>query len=189
LLEVKSPLNLLIEVISTRLPVENVFKREAIMFGRIACPQLDKMVAAFEALGNSVHLLSPQLHSIATGFFSHIDYLRKHHIIFDEVPSADTAAVDFLNSDSEFASLMTVENRIAPWALEAIQNAGLDDLKDRSNRKWPTSWQQERNFRQEVRAASNEILSHPDETYESRPSNFSTNLQFSSQYNFQPATR
>ncbi|HEY3102213.1 MAG TPA: hypothetical protein VGJ69_01395 [Pyrinomonadaceae bacterium] len=130
---VKSPLDLLIEVISTRLPVENVFKREAMMFGRIACPQLDKMVAAFEALGSSAHPLSAQLHSIATGFFSHVDYLRKHNIVFDDVSSADGPAVDFLKSDSEFASLMTVENRIAPWALEAIQNAGLDDFLDQSN--------------------------------------------------------
>jgi len=93
---VKSPLDLLIEVISTRLPVENVFKREAMMFGRIACPQLDKMVVAFEALGSSAHPLSAQLHPIGTGFFSHIDYLRKHNIVFDDVSSADGAAVDFL---------------------------------------------------------------------------------------------
>src|SRR2546423_8827008 len=130
---VKSPLDLLIEVISTRLPVENVFKREAMMFGRIACPQLDKMVAAFEALVSSAHPLSAQLNPIGTEFFSHIDYLRKHNIISDDVLSADGAAVDFLKSDSEFASLMTVENRVGPWAHEAIQNAGLDDLFDQSN--------------------------------------------------------
>lgn len=130
---VKSPLDLLIEVISTRLPVENVFKREAMMFGRIACPQLDKMVAAFEKLESSGHPLSSPLHGISTRFCSHVEHLKKHNILFDDVSSADGPALDFLESDSEFSRLMNIENRIAPWALDTIRNAGIDDLLDRSD--------------------------------------------------------
>jgi hypothetical protein len=79
---VKSPLDLLIEVGSKRLPVESIFKREALMFRRIACPHLGQVVSAFERLGDLAQPISNQL-------CAHVNYLKQNRVIFDDVSSAD----------------------------------------------------------------------------------------------------
>jgi hypothetical protein len=74
---VKSPLDPLIEVGSKRLPVESVFKREALMFRHIACPQLGQLVPAFQKLTSIAGPMADQ-------FCAHIDYLKQRGVIFDD---------------------------------------------------------------------------------------------------------
>lgn len=111
---VKSPLDLMIEVASKRLPVESVFKREALMFRRIACPQLGNLVSGFEKLRG---IAGP----MADHFCAHIDYLKQRGVIFDDVASADGPELDVLKSDEEFRGLINTEELIGPWVLGTIQ--------------------------------------------------------------------
>ena len=121
---VKSPLDLAIEVASKRLPVENVFKREALMFGRIACPQLGQVVSVFEKFGSIAQPISDQ-------FCAHVDYLKQQGVIFDDVSSADGPELDFLMSDEEFRGLANLDNKVGPWILHAIHDAGLERVLKR----------------------------------------------------------
>ena len=100
---VRSPLELVIEVGSKRLPVESVFKREALMFHRIACPHLGQVVSAFEKIGNVAQPISNQMRA-------QIDYLKEQQVIFDDVSSAVGEKLDFLSSNTEFQSLTPSKN-------------------------------------------------------------------------------
>src|SRR6266851_9306916 len=115
---VKSPLDLLIEVGSKRLPVESVFKREALMFRRVACPQLGQVVSAFEKLKG---IAGP----VPDDFCAHIDYLKRRGLIFDDVSSADGPELDLLRSNDEFRGLTSLEDHIGPWVLGTIQATDL----------------------------------------------------------------
>ena len=123
---VRSPLELVIEVGSQRIPVERVFKREALMFQRIACPYLGQVVAAFDTIGNIAQPISNQL-------CAHINYLREQRVIFEDVSSADGAELDVLRFDTEFQNLTTIEEPLAQSLLTAIQNAGLEEILKRQD--------------------------------------------------------
>ena len=123
---VRSPLELVIEVGSKAIPVERVFKREALMFQRIACPHLRQVVSAFEKIGNVGRPLSNQL-------CAHIDYLRQQRVIFEDVSSADGAELDVLSSDTEFQNLTSIEGPLAESLITAIENAGLQEVMKRQD--------------------------------------------------------
>src|SRR5437762_11652837 len=99
---VKSSLDLLIEVGSKRLPVESVFKREALMFRRIACPHLGQVVSAFERMGDLAQPISNQL-------CAHVDYLKQNSVVFDNVSSANGSDLSVMMTDISFRSLTNVE--------------------------------------------------------------------------------
>lgn len=115
---VKSPLDLMIEVGSKRLPVESVFKREALMFSRIAVPQLGQMVSAFQKLGPIAQPISDQ-------FCAHVEYLKEQNVIFDDVSSAVGPEFGVLMSNNAFRSLTKVEWPIAQAIFEGLKSAGL----------------------------------------------------------------
>jgi hypothetical protein len=118
---VRSPLDLMIEVGSRRLPVDSVFKREALMFSRIAIPQLGKIVSAFEKIGTIAQPISNQ-------FCAHVEYLKEHSVIFDDVSSAVGPEVGVLMSHDAFRGLAAVEWPIATAIFEGLKNAGLDKV-------------------------------------------------------------
>src|SRR5437588_10579487 len=118
---VKSPFDLMIEVGSKKLPIESVFKRESLMFQRIACPDLGQVLSAFQRIGNLAQPLSDQL-------CAHVDYLKAEGVIFDDVSSATGSKVGFLMSDMNFRNLNLVQEPFARAVIEGIKGAGLEDV-------------------------------------------------------------
>jgi hypothetical protein len=120
---VRSPLDWMIEVGSKRLSVGSLFKREALMFSRIVCPQLGQVVSAFERIGSLAQPLSDQV-------VAHVEYLKEHGVILDDVSSASGAEFGLLMSDIDFRTLTRIEEPIGRAVIEEIKNAGLEDIID-----------------------------------------------------------
>lgn len=78
-------------------------------------------MSAFETLGNVAEPISSQL-------IAHVDYLKQQQVIFDDVSSANGAELDILTADTEFQSLIPIEEPIAQSVITAIQNAGLEEV-------------------------------------------------------------
>jgi len=123
---VKSPLDWMMEIGSKRLPVENLFKREALMFDRIVCPQLGSVVSAFEKIRKLAEPLSDQL-------VAHIEYLKEQGVILDDISSASGPEFGRLMSDMDFRKLTNIEGPVGRAVIEEIKNAGLEDVVKRED--------------------------------------------------------
>jgi len=123
---VRSPLDWMIEVGAKRLPVESLFKREALMFSRIACPQLGQVVSAFGKLSDVAPELSDEI-------CAHVDFLRERGVIFDDVSLAEGEDLSRLMKNVQFQAVSLSEKPIARAVIEEIKNAGLEDVLVKGN--------------------------------------------------------
>jgi hypothetical protein len=130
---IKSPFDLVLEVVSGQFPVENIFKREALMFDRVGCLQrVEQFLSLLGMIGNLLKTENPNI-TVPHELADHLTYLNERGLIFDVPPSADGANLKILESDKEFLSLRNNEQPIEQWLVESFQSAGLGELLNKTS--------------------------------------------------------
>jgi hypothetical protein len=117
---IKSPIDLAIEMQAGGIPADCLLKREALMFSRISSPFVEKFQSSMSYLGLA------SLNDLT----EHLNYLQERSLLFMLPPSAEGAQLNLLESDAEFQTLRSVEQPLEQWILEAMRNAGLEELLD-----------------------------------------------------------
>lgn len=113
---IKSSLDLIIEVASGKVPVENVLKSEALMFSRIGFPQVEQSLSMLEGLG----------HPLTITLANHLNYLLEQNVLFSLPPSAEGSQLELLDLDPDFRNLRTVEQPLAQHVVQSFRDTGLD---------------------------------------------------------------
>lgn len=130
---VKSPLDLIFEVDAGTFPVDSVFKREALMFNRIGCPQAENFIKVFNSLPHlfPTLLTSTRARDLASRFnhlTKHPNYLLGERILFETPLSAEGQQLNLLEADSDFQRLKSLGQPIEQLLIEGFRKADLGVL-------------------------------------------------------------
>lgn len=115
---IKSPLDLVFEMQVRGMPVDSLFKREALMFSRISCPFAEKIQESLSYLG-----ITP-LNELA----AHLNYLQEHGLLFTPPPLTEGVQLNLLESDEEFQALRSIEQPLEQWIRGTMHDAGLSEF-------------------------------------------------------------